>query len=29
MNAQDAETLNKLNAPATETFVIIKETEKK
>ena len=29
MTSQDAETLNKLNSPATETFVIIKENTKK
>lgn len=29
MTTQDAETLNKLNSPATETFVIIKENTKK
>lgn len=29
MTSQDAETLNKLNSPATETFVIIKENTQK
>lgn len=29
MTAEDAETINKLNSPATETFVIIKENAKK